>query len=118
MGPDLFADITLLLGFTVGAIAVLGRMLRGVESRLREDLKAQIASVRDESALGRTRLESQIGALHTELGEVEQRLNGRIDGVHDELVQTRVALADRVARLEGRVFGDRLPGTGSDVSRA
>ena len=118
MGPDLFADITLLLGFTVGAVAVLGRMLRGVESRLREDLKAQIACVREESTIGRARLESQIGTLRTELGEVEQRLNGRIDGVHDELVQTRVALADRVARLEGRVFGDRLPGTGIDVSRA
>lgn len=118
MGTDLFADITLLLGLTVAAIAVLGRLLRGVESRLREDLKAQIESARDESALGRARLESQIGALHTELGEVEQRLNGRIDGVRDELVQTRVALADRVARLEGRVFGDRLPGTGTDVSRA
>lgn len=81
MGTDLFADITLLLGFTVGAIAVLGRMLRGVESRLREDLKAQIASVREESALGQARLESQIGALRAELGEVEQRLEGRMNGV-------------------------------------
>lgn len=118
MGPDLFADITLLLGFTVGAVAVVGRMLRGVESRLREDLKAQIASVREENALGQARLESQIGAVRAELGDVEQRLNGRIDGVRDELVQTRVALADRVARLEGRVFGDRLRGTGTDVPRA
>ena len=59
MGPDLLADITLLLGLTVGAIAVLGRMLRGVESRLREDLKAQVASVREESTLGRAKLESR-----------------------------------------------------------
>lgn len=118
MGTDLFADITLLLGLTVAAIAVLGRLLRGVESRLREDLKAQIASVREENALGQARLESQIGAVRAELGYVEQRLNGRIDGVRDELVQTRVALADRVARLEGRVFGDGLPGTGTDASRA
>lgn len=81
MGPDLFADITLLLGFTVGAIAVLGRMLRGVESRLREDMKAQIASLREEGALGQASLESQIGALRAELGEVEQRLEGRVDGV-------------------------------------
>lgn len=81
MGPDLFADITLLLGFTVGAVAVLGRMLRGVEGRLRGDLKAQIASVREESALGQARLGSQIGALRAELGEVEQRLEGRVDGV-------------------------------------
>ena len=118
MGPDFLADITLLLGFTVGAVAVLGRLLRGVESRLREDLKAQVASVREENALGQARLESQIGAVRAELGDVEQRLNGRIDGVRDELVQTPVALADRVARLEGRVFGDRLPGTGADASRA
>lgn len=81
MGTDLFADITLLLGLTVAAIAVLGRLLRGVESRLRGDLKAQIASVREESALGQARLESQIGALRAELGDIEQRLNGRIDGV-------------------------------------
>ena len=80
MGPDLFADITLLLGLTVGAIAVLGRMLRGVESRLREDLKAQVASVREENALGQARLGSQIGALRAELGEVEQRLEDRIAG--------------------------------------
>ncbi|WP_419862268.1 hypothetical protein [Candidatus Palauibacter sp.] len=81
MGPDLFAEITLLLGFTVGAVALVGRMLRGVESRLREDLKAQIASVREESALGQARIESQIGALRAELGDVEQRLKGRINGV-------------------------------------
>ena len=81
MGPDLFAEITLLLGFTVGAVALVGRMLRGVESRLREDLKAQIASVREESALGQARIESQIGALRAELGDVEQRLKGRMDGV-------------------------------------
>lgn len=81
MGPDFLADITLLLGLFVGAVAVLGRLLRGVESRLREDLKAQIASVREESALGQARLESQIGALRAELGEVEQRLEGRMNGV-------------------------------------
>lgn len=81
MGPDLFAEITLLLGFTVGAVALVGRMLRGVEGRLRGELKAQIASVREESALGHARLESQIGALRAELGEVEQRLEGRINGV-------------------------------------
>lgn len=132
MGPDLFADITLLLGLFVGAIAVLGRMLRGAEGRLREDFKAQIASVREENALGQARLESQIGAVRAELGDVEQRLDGRIEGtraelrgvekrlgdrsdaVRDELVETRVAMADRVARIEGRVFGVPLPGTGTD----
>ena len=70
--------------------------------------------MREEGALGRARLESQIGALRTELGKVEQRLGGRGDAVRDELVETRVAMADRVARLEGRVFGVPLPGTGTD----
>ncbi len=95
-GPDLFGDITLLVGLTVGATAALARILRGAESRLRRDLKAEIADVR------------------TELRGVEERLGGRIDVVRDELVETRVAMADRVARIEGRVFGVPLPGTGTD----
>ncbi|WP_420439964.1 hypothetical protein [Candidatus Palauibacter sp.] len=36
------------------------------------------------------------------------------DVVRDELVETRAAMADRVARIEGRVFGVPLPGTGTD----
>ena len=112
MGTDLFGDIAL-VGLIVGATA-LGRMLGGAENRTRKELKAEIASVRKEGALGRAALETQIGALRAELGEVEQRLGGRIDGVRDELVETRVAMADRVARNEGRVFGIPLHGTGTD----
>ena len=131
MGTDLFGDFALLVGLIVGG-TTLGRMLRGAESRLRKELKEEIASVREGGATGRAKLETQIGGLRTELGEVEQRLDGRIEGtraelrgvekrlgdrsdaVRDELVETRVAMADRVARIEGRVFGVPLPGTGTD----
>jgi len=133
MGTDLFGDFALLVGLIVG-VTTLGRMLRGVESRLRKEMKEEIASVREEGVNGRARLETQIGGLRTELGEVELRLDGRIDAVRaelrrvekhlgdridavrDELVETRVAMADRVARIEGRVFGVPLPGTGTDTA--
>ena len=70
MGPYLFGDIALLLGLIIGATVALSRMLRGAESRLRRDLKAEIASVREEGALGRARLETKIDALRAELREV------------------------------------------------
>lgn len=131
MGTDLFGDFALLVGLIVG-VTTLGRMLRGAESRLRRELKAEIGSVREEGVNGRARLETQIVGLRTEISEVEQRMDGRIDAVRaelrdveqrlgdridavrDELVETRVAMADRVARIEGRVFGVPLPGTGTD----
>ncbi len=62
----------------------------------------------------RTALKGDIKELRTELRGVEKRLGDRIDAVRGELTETRVAMADRVARLEGRVFGVPLPGTGTD----
>jgi len=110
MGTDLFGDFALLVGLIVG-VTTLGRMLRGAESRLRRELKAEIGSVREEGVNGRAKLEEQIVDVRAELRDVEQRLGDRIDAVRDELVETRVAMADRVARIEGRVFGVPLPGT-------
>ena len=59
--------------------------------------------------------------LRTEIRESGRRLGARIDGlsdrldaVHSEIVEARVAMSDRVARLEGSVFGVPLPDTGTD----
>ena len=41
-------------------------------------------------------------------------LSDRIGALHPEVVETRVAFSDRVARLEGPVFGIPLPDTGTD----
>ena len=102
MGTDLIADIVL-LATLIASVVTVGRMLRNQRTELKGDMGTL-----------RTELRGDIKELRTELRRVEQRLGDRIDAVRDELVETRVAMADRVARLEGRVFGVPLPGTGTD----
>ena len=97
-----------------GDIGTLRTEIKGDIGTLRTEIKGELASVRKEGVEGRTRLEKQIADGRTALRGVEKRLGGRIDAVRDELVETRVTMADRVARIEGRVFGVPLPGTGTD----
>ena len=47
--------------------------------------------------------------LRAEIRRADERLGNRIDAVRTELVETRVATADRVARVEGHVFGGHPP---------
>lgn len=104
MGTDLIADIVLFLTL-LGGIVVASRSLNAQ----RAELKGDIGKLR-------TELKGEIAAMRAELRGVEAQLGGRIDAVRDELVETRVAMADRVARIEGRVFGVPLPGTGTDTA--
>ncbi|MDE2943079.1 MAG: hypothetical protein OXT63_02590 [Gemmatimonadota bacterium] len=52
--------------------------------------------------------------LRAEIGGVDERLGNRIDAVRAELVETRVDTADRVARVEGCVFGVHRPDSEAD----
>jgi len=52
--------------------------------------------------------------LRAEVRRVDERLGNRIDALRAELVETRVATADRVARVEGHVFGVHRAETGAD----
>ena len=52
--------------------------------------------------------------LRAETRGADERLGNRIDALRAELVETRVATADRVARVEGHVFGVHRPNTGTD----
>lgn len=58
---------------------------------------------------------SQRRELRAEIRGVDERLGNRIDAVRAELVETRMATTDRVARVEGHLFGGPQPdsGTGS-----
>lgn len=51
--------------------------------------------------------------LRAETRGVDERLGNRIDAVRAELVETRVATADRVAHVEGYVFGVPRSDTGA-----
>ena len=102
METDLITDIVLLATLIVCVVAV-GRMLRNQRAEMKSDMGSL-----------RTELKGDLKELRTELRGIEGRLGDRIDAVRSELVETRVAMADRVARLEGRVFGVPLPGTGTD----
>ena len=72
-------------------ITALGRELRGEIGKVRSDLSGEIGKVRGE-----------MEKLRTELG-------GDIEGLRTGVTETRVRTTDRVARLEGHVFGAPPP---------
>ena len=109
----MIADIALFVTL-LGGIVVASRSLSAQRAELKGDIGKLRKEFKSEVGTLRTELKGDLGTLRAELGEVEQRLGRRIDAVRDELVATRVAMADRVARIEGRVFGVPLPGTGTD----
>ena len=89
------------VGATMGGLA-----LRGI-ANLKNDLTKRTDRLSDQ-------IESVRNGLREELkGEIVD-LRDRIDAVRSEIVETRVAMSDRVARLEGSVFGMPLPDTGTD----
>ena len=112
-----------------GQLASVEKELRGeLKSEitgLRDELKSDIVGVKGEITGLRGELKSDIAGLRTdlrtEIRESERRLGTRIDGlsdridaVHSEMVEARVAMSDRVARLELSVFGVPLRDTGTD----
>ena len=138
-GPDVIGILGLLVailgvGATMGGLALRGianlkndltkrtdrlsDQIEGVRNGLREELKGEIVGLRRElksDVAGlRDELKSEIVGLRDELkGEIVD-LRDRIDAVRSETVETRVAMSDRVARLEGSVFGMPLPDAGTD----
>ncbi|MYA34768.1 MAG: hypothetical protein F4164_04670 [Gemmatimonadales bacterium] len=84
MGTDLIAD--LVLAATLIGICVI---FCGLSRNQRKELRAEIHGT-------------------------DERLGNRIDAVRAELVETRVATSDRVARVEGHVFGIHRPDSRTD----
>lgn len=140
MGLDVSGIITLMLtvigvGGTIGGLtfaairklsaemkefrAELGGVrdeLRGEITGVRDKLDREVAGLRTEIISVRTELRGEIAGVRTELRAVEGRLGRRIDAVREELVETRVAVTDRVARLEDKVFGVPLPDAAADTA--
>jgi len=94
--------------------------LKGDIADLRTELKAEIAEVRielkAEIAEVRTELKAEIAEVRTELKADIAGVREEVTGVRDEQVATRVAMTDRVARVEGRVFGLPLPEAVADTT--
>ena len=142
MGLDVIGILSILVailgvGVPMGGLALRGignltkktdklsGQLESVQKELRGELKGEIAGVKGEIVGVRDELKGDVKALRTdlrtEIRESESRLGTRIDGlsdrvdaVHSEMIEARVAMSDRVARLEGSVFGVPLPDTGTD----
>ena len=114
----------------------LSGQIESVQKELRDELKGEVAGLKGEIVGVRDELKGDIVGvrgelkrdikglrtdLRTDIRESERRLGTRIDGlgnrmdaVHSEMVEARVVMSDRVARLEGSVFGVPLPDTGTD----
>ena len=128
MGLDVIGILSILVavlgvGGTMGGLALRGignlkrdltertdrlsSQIASVQKELRGELKSEITGLRDE-------LKGDIAGLRGELKGDIAGLRRRIDAVHSEMVEARVAMSDRVARLEGSVFGVPLPDTGTD----
>ena len=101
MGLDVVGILSILVavvgvGGTMGGLALRGI---GTLTKKTDNLSGQIKRVQKEL---RGELKSEIAGLRD-----------RIDAVHSEMVEARVTMSDRVARLEGSVFGVPLPDTGT-----
>ena len=96
----------------------LSGQIESVQKELRGELKSEITGLRDELqgdiADLRGELKGDITGLRGELKGDIAGLRDRIDAVHSEMVEARVAMSDRVARLEARVFDLPLADTGTD----
>jgi len=103
-----------------GDIADLRTELKAEIAEVRIELKAEIAEVRTELkaeiAEVRTELKAEIAEVRTELKADIAGVREEVTGVRDEQVATRVAMTDRVARVEGRVFGLPLPEAVADTT--
>lgn len=84
MGTDVIAD--LVLAATLIGVCVI---LCGLSRNQRKELRAEIRGA-------------------------DERLGNRIDALRAELAETRVATTDRVARVEGHVFGGPRPDSEAD----
>ena len=127
MGLDVIGILSILVAILGVGVPMGGLALRGIGNlkkdftKITDRLSGQIESVQKRTEKLSGQIESVKKELRDELkGEVAglkgdiAGLRDRIDAVHSEVVEGRVVMSDRVARLEGRVFGVTLPDTGTD----
>lgn len=117
MGTDLIADL-ILAATLIGVCVIFCGLSRNQRKELTRNIRKMGADVDGNIGEMRAALAGGIKELHAEIRETDERLDSRIDAVRDELVEARVAMADRVARVEGRMSRGPRPDTGTDVSRA
>jgi hypothetical protein len=117
METDLIADL-ILAATLIGVCVIFCGLSRHQRKELTRNIGKMGADVDDNIGEMRTAMAGGIKELHAEIRGTDERLDGRIDAVRDELVEARVALADRVARVEGRLSRVPRPDTGTDASRA
>ena len=124
MGLDVIGILSIVVAILGVGVPMGGLALRGIGNLKKEftkrtdRLSGQIESVQKEL---RDELKGEVAGLKGDIAGVRDELKGdiaglrdRMDAVHSEMVEARVAMSDRVARLEGRVFGVTLPDTGTD----
>ena len=114
MGSDLIADLVL-AATLFGVCVVFCGLLRDQRTELKRDIRKLGTDIDDNIGRMRAELNGGVKKLRAEIREAGEGSGGRIDAVRSELVETRVAMADRVARVEGRVFGVQQPGAGTDL---
>lgn len=83
-------------------ITALGRDLHGEIDKVRSDVRCEIDKVR-------TDLSGEVGKVRGEMEKFRTELSGDIEGLRAGVTEMRVRTTDRVARLEGHVFGAARP---------
>ncbi|WP_423929456.1 hypothetical protein [Candidatus Palauibacter sp.] len=108
METDTMGILGVLLAVVASAIS-LALFTRGATNKLDD----RITELRGEVGKVRTELGGEIGKVRTELsgeiGKVRTELSRELGKVRTEVIETRVTMTDRVARLEGNVFGTPPP---------
>ncbi len=100
-----------------GEVGKVRTELGGEIGKVRTELRGEVGKVRTElgGEIGRVRTElsGEIGKVRTELsgeiGKLRTELSRELGKVRAEVIETRVTMTDRVARLEGHVFGTPPP---------
>ena len=115
MGTDLIADL-ILAATLIGVCAIFCGLSRSQRRELTRNIRKLDTDSGDNIAEIRAAMTGGIKELRAEIRGTDERLGGRIDAVRDELVEARVAMADRVARVEGRMSGPPRPDAGTDAA--
>lgn len=109
------------IGFGAGVVVSLAAVMRWMLRDLRADLGGRIDRLgtrwgQPETRVDRPRTlmgqpETRMDRLETRVDRLEARLDGRIDQLEtriDDLAADLGRVSDRVARIEGALFGPRL----------
>ncbi len=109
------------IGFGAGVVVSLAAVMRWMLRDLRADLGGRIDRLGTRRGQPETRVdrprtlmgqpETRMDRLETRVDRLEARLDGRIDQLEtriDDLAADLGRVSDRVARIEGALFGPRL----------